>query len=401
MPRSRYASILIAFSLVVQLCVGIYFTGDARQLYPHEFARSLPPDAVPPPIYSIATPPEDVPPPYLWNRKPSGISISVLPAPSLATTPGPPQRSYQLWSYLNAGKRKSEGMLKMFGRREEDDEGVTLEMGRLRGAEPAGIELKLPPARRTKDLPRQSFNIEAPTADDGPGTIPGLAPPPPALMAARRGGIDMSVGWEEQLEAQHYRVEFNHPDLPDSPGEFSEENDFGIVVSEAFEEDAPNQYMPVLYPTPYPFPQPDDAPLGSGQIVDPPLPQTSVRGALAPLAPLVPGPEFPAQRRRTMPDIFAPRPRQEDNGSAEGIAKHKPNPVLDWIAKESGSRRGSRSTEPGASGSGTVWPWPRKLFGPMTLVYSPLVRRAHWVVTVRCAGVALAVTCAMALGFIR
>lgn len=292
-------------------------------------------------------------------------------------------------------------MLKMFGRREEDDDGVMLELGMRREAEPdAGIELKLPPARRTKDLPRRSFNIEAPSGSHESGTIPGLAPPP-AAMIGRRGAVDMTVGWEEQLEAQQYRLDFNQPDLPDSPGEFTEENDFGIVVSEAFEEDAPYQYMPTSYPPSYPFPQPDDTSPGSRQIVDPPLPQTSVRGALAPLAPLVQGSEFPVQWRRTMPDIFAPHPRQEDTGSAEGIAKHKPNPVLDWIVKESGSRRGSRSTEPGSSGSGTIWPWPRSLLGPMTLVHSPLVRRAHWAVTVRCGLVACVVTCGMTIGLVR
>ncbi|KAF8609870.1 hypothetical protein BDV93DRAFT_517100 [Ceratobasidium sp. AG-I] len=385
-------------------CLGVYSTGDARQLYPHELLRPLPSEIKPPPVYSLAPPPDEVPPPYSWNRKASGAS-TFLPPPILASSPVLPQRSYQPWSYLNVGRRKSEGMLRMFGRRESADDANTLEMGKRGETEhTGGIELKLPPPRKTKDLTRQSFNLEAPPTSDESGEMSGLAPPPPALTAVRRGAVDMSAGWEEQLESQQFHLQFSQSDLPDSPGDFTEENDFGIVVSEAFEEDGPHQYMPELYPPApsYPFPQPDEAPIAPRLSADPALPQTSTRGALTPLAPLVQGPEYAARWRRTLPDIFAPSARQEAAGSAEGFQRpHKSNPTLDWVTKESSSRRGSRSSDPEASGPTRMWPWPRRLLGPMTLVHSPLVRRAHWVVTVRCAGVALVVTCGMALGLVR
>lgn len=370
----------------------VYLTGDARQLYPHELVRPLPPDKTPPPVYSLAPPPEEVPPPYSCNRKPSVTSTSL---PTAVFTP--PQRSYQLRSYLEAGRRKSEGVLRMFGRREAEDDWKSLEMGiRSEIKMAGGIELKLPPPRRTKDPTRQSFNLEPPSVGDDVGTITGLSPPPLAVTATRRGAVDMSAGWEEQLESQRYRLQFSQSDLPDSPGEFTEENDFGIVVSEAFEEDAPYQYTPVLrHPTP--LPQADEAPASSQQTMDPPLPQTSTRGALAPLAPLVQGPECAARWRRTLPDILSPNARQEETNSERVPRSRKSNPTLVWAMKESNSRRGSRSSDPPTR----MWPWPRTFLGPMTLVYSPLVRRAHWVVTVRCAGVALVVTCGMALGLVR
>ncbi|KAF8599440.1 hypothetical protein BDV93DRAFT_526103 [Ceratobasidium sp. AG-I] len=374
-------------------CLAVYLTGDARQLYPHEIARSIPADNTPPPMYSLAPPLEEVPPPYS-NRKASSASASPLPPPILALSPVSPQRSYQPWSYIDAGRRKSEGMLRMFGRREDQEE--TIEMNRRNETEQTrGVELKLPPARRTKDLPRRSFNLEAPRASDESEAITGLAPPPLAVIAARRGGVDMSVGWEEQLQNQQHHLGLSQPELPDSPGEFTEENDFGIVISDAFEEDVSHPYMPVLHPpTPHPFPQPDSA--------DPALPQTSTRGALVPLAPLVQGPEYARRWRRTLPDIFAPNARQDEAASTSEFQRpRKSNPTLDWHTRESTSRRGSRSTDPKSSKPTLMWPWPRSLLGPMTLVHSPVVRRAHWTVTVRCAAVALGVTCGMALGLVR
>ncbi|KAF8603651.1 hypothetical protein BDV93DRAFT_606644 [Ceratobasidium sp. AG-I] len=384
-------------------CIGIYFIGDARQLYPHEAVRPLPVDIKPPPVYSLAPPSDEVPPPYLGNRKASGAP-TFLPPAILASSPVPPRRSYQPWSYLNVGRRKSEGMLRMFGRRESADDANTMEMGILSKTENTEeIELKLPPPRKTKDVTRQSFNIEAPSTGDESGAMAGLAPPPPALMAVRRGGVDMSTGWEEQLESRQFHLQFSQSDVPDRPGEFTEENDFGIVVSEAFEEDGPHQYSPVYPPTQsYPFPQPDEIPATPRSTVDPPLPQTSTCGALAPLTPLIQVPECAARWRRTMPDIFAPTPRQEEVGSADALKRPEiSNPTLDWVTRESSNRRGSRPLDQEASGPTKMWPWPRKLLGPMTLVHSPLVKRAHWVVTVRCAGVAMAVTCGMALGLIR
>jgi len=354
-------------------CVGVYFTGDARQLYPYELARPLPPDATPPPIYSLERPLEECPPPYASAGKPSLASTTLLP---FISTPMP-QPSYQPWAYLNAGRRKSEGVLKMFGWRGDKEEGgVDVEMdARSTMDRTAEMELKLPPPRRTKDLPRGAFGIELPSLA-GPSALP------PAVTALRRGAV---VGLQEELVdlgADQYRPY----ELPDSPGVFTEENDFGIVVSEAFDEDEPYPYTTVPYPI-----------SNEGSSSTEPGPTATT---LEPLAPLVPGPEYAAQRRMTTPDIFA-LGRMDETGSAEVLARlHKSSHTPEWVVKDdgTGSRRGSRDSQ--SEGKGTVWPWPRRLLGPMTMVRSPVVRRAHWAVTVRAGGVALVVTLGMVLGFV-
>ncbi|QRV99862.1 regulator of G protein signaling domain protein [Ceratobasidium sp. AG-Ba] len=355
-------------------CLGVYVTGDARQLYPHEFLRPIPPDAVPPPVYSVARPSEEGPPPYASSRKPSGASGTLLPTPAPVTLP---PHTHQPWKYFNGGRRKSEAvgkrkdsgsgvelkrrkseLARMFGRRIEEDleAGAVMSMDQERRMrETAEMSLKLPPARKTKDLPRQSLAMDVFPTDQLPA-------PPPAVALARRGAI---AGIEPDLEAR-FQVSFQTDELPTSP-EFTEENDFGIVVSEAFDEDDPHPYLSVFSPQPM-----DEvsavAESGSNPTtVDVPTP-------------MPPGPEYLAQRRMTMPDIFAPA------RSGNDIA-------LDWVLKETGK-------SPRRAEGSVMWPWPRRLLGPMTAVHSPVVRRAHWVVTVRCALVALVATAGMAFGMI-
>jgi hypothetical protein len=259
-------------------------------------------------------------------------------------------------------------VLKLFTRRGEDkDKPVDLE---------AVDRTQLPPPRKTKNLPRSSLAIDIEQAN-------GLGPALPPLvhrgtmvdLSVRQNAVvDLSAG----LEAAGFRPEAQ----PDSP--FSEENDFGIVVSEAFEEDAPETYS---YPDDGPTcPHPPTTPSPNADDLVVQQPSHSGWAALEPLAPLVQVPEYAAQRRRTMPDIFAP-----------GVSS------IQLTAVENESRRGSRSSEVEREREGSVLrsPWPRKLLGPMTLVHSPVVRRAHWVMTVRTAIIASVVTCGMTLGLLR
>ncbi|KAG8746931.1 hypothetical protein FRC10_003102 [Ceratobasidium sp. 414] len=325
-------------------CLGVYVTGDARQLYPHEFIRPVPPNIVPPPVYSLARPVDPpCPPSHASSRKTSAASGSLLPVTTV------PQRTY-------SGRRKSDGWCEGEGLgrsesgkwkdgRRKMSEGLVRMFGREAGvarptAESIEMELKLPPARRTKDLPRESFALEVLPPMEGP------TPPPVAITAARRGGI-AGLEWGPELEAGRFQVSFQPDERPDSPCKFTEENDFGIVVSEAFDEDEPDAYTPAHVP-----------PSESGS---------------EPATPVGPTSEYLVQRRMAMPDM----PAHTRTGS---------DPALEWTAKE--------------AGEGRVWPWPRRLLGPMTAVHSPIVRRAHWVVTVRTAFVALVVTMGMAVGLV-
>ncbi|KAG8724524.1 hypothetical protein FRC09_017625 [Ceratobasidium sp. 395] len=369
-------------------CLGVYVTGDARQLYPHEFVRPVPPDADPPPVYSIARTVDAPCPPssYVTSRRTSGASGTLLPVTSLPrrTFSGVGRRKSEggvgWWRRESRGttRRLSEGLIKMFGgrrdrRRDADREACSVEEGSTRTTEE--LEARLPPARKTKGLPRDSFALDVLSPMEGP------ALPPSALTAARRGGV-AGIEWgPSELEAGQYKVSFRPEERPDSPGDFSEENDFGIIVSEAFNEDEPYAYTPAL--------------------VIPPMTTDNVSAthestsgpttAVEPVSPVGPGAEYLAQRRMTMPDIFAPAPTDT---------------ALEWVLKE--ARRQAPPPDSGSAegggGSGSrdqrMWPWPRRLLGPMTIVHSPIVRRAHWEVTVRTAIVALVVTAGMALGLI-
>ncbi|KAG9082172.1 hypothetical protein FS749_007060 [Ceratobasidium sp. UAMH 11750] len=321
-------------------CLGVYVTGDARQLYPHEFVRAMQLGAVPPPVYSLARPVEPVWPPSVGSsRKASGASGLLVPITSV------PPRTYSgrrksegtgvgrcgNATWKDGGRRMSEGLVKMFGRRAGERKDWVEPTERI---EMGGLEL--PPARRTKDLPRESFTLEVLPPMDGPAALP------TALTAARRGGI---AGLEWEPEAGRFQAPFRPDEELDSPGGFTEENDFGIIVSEAFDEHEPYAYTPAHAPS-----ESDSGP-----------------------TPIEPSPEYLAQRRMTMPDIFVSARRGSDS-------------ALEWTAKDAGEAR--------------MWPWPRRLLGPMTAVHSPIVRRAHWAVTVRTAFVALVVTAGMALGLV-
>ncbi|KAB5595705.1 hypothetical protein CTheo_943 [Ceratobasidium theobromae] len=339
-------------------CLGVYVTGDARQLYPHEFARPLPPDTSPPPVYSLALPPNDATTDssYQHSRKPSTAS-HLLPLVSTPPLP-PPQPSHQPRAHLSSGRRASEGVLRLLTRRGED-KAETRSLDRA-----VDIEPRLPPARKTKNLPRSSLAMDVEQATGlGPALLPLSITSDRKTMMERRGTIvDLDVAQGR----------------PDSP--FSEENDFGIVVSEAYEEDAPEPFL-------YPDGQSPTTAVGSSSSAAGDESKAHSPSLLEPLAPLVQVPEYAAQRRRTMPDLFMP-----------GIPALMPS--LAVIDVE--SRRGSKSSDGDRDGTGDVrWPWPRKLFGPMTLVHSPIVRRAHWAMTIRTAIIASIVTSGMTLGLVR
>lgn len=363
-------------------CLGVWVTGDARQLYPHEVVRPLPADtAPPPPVYSIALPGEndgaDTPPAtYSFGRNPSNAS-HILP---FASPPTPPPRTYQpfRWSYLNTGRR-SEGMGRLFSRRGAQDftprdvEGMEMDGKVVEG--PAEIESKLPPPRQTKDLPRQSLVLDVEQANElRSGFLPFTVP----TETARRGAVvDLSAGWTLP-QAVGSQAASGPEGRPDSP--FTEENDFGIVVSDAYEGDSP------CYP-----PVPNEATSSRPAASEEPVAQPSGSGlTVEPLPPLIQAPECAGWRRRTLPELFAPG--APHGPSAESVGKSVP---------DSNSRRGSKTSTDDREAPVLQWPWPRKLFGPMTPIQSPVVRRAQWVITIRTAIVASAVTCGMALGLIR
>ncbi|QRV99621.1 regulator of G protein signaling domain protein [Ceratobasidium sp. AG-Ba] len=350
----------LGFSLALMClnkhCFAIYATGDARQLYPYENIRPLPSEhAHPPPVYSLGVPPQaddatPAPPPYepRLSRKTSGI-LSIM-------------------SGVTGGKRPSGNGVSvgMSNRRDEEDEametgGVVVELDTRRTVERAremDLRLPLPPARKTKDLPLRSL---------GPGTLP--------------------------------------TDPQDTPGlrVFTEDEDFGIVVSEAYEEDEV-----------YPFPifhlertqttsanenetGTETAPGSSGldplvsAHLEPPTPACSVP---EPTSLSAPAPVH--SRRGAMGDIFSfgvlPPPRP---------SKSPVSPAWEWVLTQARPESKQGDVESGDGGVVLMDPHWRSLFGPMTLVHDPLVRRAHWAVTVRCAMVGCVVVCGMAFGLIR
>ncbi|CUA68091.1 putative protein sll0005 [Synechocystis sp, PCC 6803 substr. Kazusa] [Rhizoctonia solani] len=313
-------------------CLVVFVTGDARQLYPHEMARPLPPDTIPPPMYSLALAPNGEESVYSFSRKASTTSnlLPLVHTPTLSV-PRP--------SYHSPGRKGSEPMVKLVPQRTEWE---MQPQDKNRKA-----EFQLPPARRTKNLPRTSLAVDVDQAN----------------------GLDPRMAVVDYATRQKAVVEWPIEDGVESPV-FTEENDFGIVISEAYEEDEPGPFLFPAFaedrpaPTTYSF---------TGLNEEPVQPHFISGTSPEPLAPLVQAPEYAAQRRRTVLDVFASEP--------------------------SGSRRGSKASE--VERVRKQWPWPRSFLGPMTLVHSPLVRRAHWVVTMRSAIVASVITCGLAIGLVH
>ncbi|CAE7179580.1 unnamed protein product [Rhizoctonia solani] len=356
------------------ICLGIYTTGDARQLYPWEIARPLPPGTVPPPTLSTAPVPNDrsTLSSFSFGRKPSTVS-HLLPLSTPPLSPQSPQSTYQ--PRTSGGRRWSEGVLKIWGRQKRE---ATLRSADHRALDRRdGVELddSLPPARKTKNLPRTSLALDIEQAN-GPmaGFLPTLsiAPTPsePTTFEVSYPRRNAAVDLASELQ-----VGFGPEGRPDSP--FTEENDFGIVLSDVYEADTPQE----PFHRPAPWTTFSTSTSNREEVVY----QEWKHGppeSLDRLAPLIQVPEAAVTRRQTMPDIYTP--------------------TIDTLTIDhpSMSRRGSRSSD--LEGGGELyWPWPRTLLGPMTLVHSPLVRRAHWVTIWRTAAIASVVTCGMTFGLIR
>ncbi|KAG8716195.1 hypothetical protein FRC11_007369 [Ceratobasidium sp. 423] len=205
-------------------CLTVYVTGDARQLYPWEIERPLPPDVVPPPVYSLApapAPDELIP---TSPRSPACYSL-LLTRPSLPTS----QHTYQ--SRVTEGKRWSEGALKMLGRCKDDDKSADLQA--LDRQTELGLLDRLPPARKTKDLPRNSLVTDAERAN----TLGQMTHSPVLTPSPKGSASDLSQRRNAvvDLPMELTMMRLGPEGQPDSP--FSEENDFGIILSEPFEED--------------------------------------------------------------------------------------------------------------------------------------------------------------------
>ncbi|KAG9121058.1 hypothetical protein FRC07_003152, partial [Ceratobasidium sp. 392] len=304
-------------------------------------------------------------------------------------------------------RRGGGGLLGLFGQKDgEDDDGemATVEAGIALEVDPRRtleqtreMEFKLPPARKTKDLSRQSFGLDAPAQ---PEIYPCL---------------QVDTGWDDEVSQGTITTTAGIAEY-----RFTEAEDFGIIISKAYEED--EEY-------PYPYPRDcsrvsieveggasggEDGVFGSSG-TDQPLMgvQVQVEGPTP-----IPGGKVAAtptpSRRSALPDIFsfaslsptAALPTTTSPTSPSGIPpKSKSTIALDWAlsqAKPVTSRRGSKQLDAEGEGGDIILMNPkwRTMFGPMTLVHDPLVRRAHWAVTVRSGVVASVVVCGMALGLI-
>ncbi|KAF8758300.1 hypothetical protein RHS01_02368 [Rhizoctonia solani] len=277
---------------------------DARQLYPWEIKRPLPPDVVRPPVYSLAPAPAPGPTDvesssYSCHRRRSNGS-SLLPTTSTAFSTS--ENTFGFHALLE--RRRGEGVLKMVGR----------------------------------PLCNNVLQVHQ------PATSPSSKGSSSELPQRRNAVVDLSMELMEMEER------------PDSP--FSEENDFGIVVSDAFDDEE----VPEVHH------------FSTALCLD--VASTSGQDVAVPSIQL---PEHAMQRRRTMPDVFAcvnPSIRHENDGL-----------TINLVTVE--TRRGSKSSEV-EQGPELYYPWARTLYGPMTLVHSSLVRRAHWVTTWRTAAIATA-----------
>ncbi|EUC59507.1 RGS domain protein, putative [Rhizoctonia solani AG-3 Rhs1AP] len=204
-------------------CLTVYVTGDARQLYPWETERPLPPEVVPPSVYSLTPAPA-----------PEGVMSTPTPYQQYLHYSSPLTcRSLSIHQHTHLARtlverRWSEGILKMLGR-DKGDDGSTV-LARKTEREPSN---QLPPARKTKGLARNSLTMDAEQVNtleqSGPASVLTTSPKDSAtdLSQRRNAVVDISM----ELAAMGSGAEGR----PDSP--LSEENDFGIVLSEAFEED--------------------------------------------------------------------------------------------------------------------------------------------------------------------
>ncbi|CAE6411090.1 unnamed protein product, partial [Rhizoctonia solani] len=353
-------------------CLTVYVTGDARQLYPWEMARPLPPDVIPPPVYSLAP----APAPDGVTLTPASSFNRYLGYSSLARLSLPIHRPRHQ-TRTSAGRRWSEDTLKMFAQRKDDDD-RSIHPDLDRKSEPQPLK-PLPPARKTKDLARTWLAMDAEQAnipgESGYALVHMPSPGDSATdLSQRRGAVvDLSV------------TGFGSQGRPDSP--FSEEHDFGIVISEEYEEDELPEMHHFSRPVqPYPT---SDLSYDEGLATQRPSCSTWVLDAprQPPIASLIQPPERVVQRRRTMPDLLEPLAASVRRGS-------------DALTIDLTTRRGSRSSET-EQGHELYWPWARKLYGPMTLVHSPLVRRAHWATTWRAAAISTFVAFGLTLGLIR
>ncbi|KAG8708839.1 hypothetical protein FRC09_001010 [Ceratobasidium sp. 395] len=480
-------------------CFVVWSTGDARQLYPHELVRPIPPElAKAPPVYSLDLPPQpgDTPlpsslppqphsPETRFGRVEALVGLGLGIEGRLGRKGSVPQQLGRKGSEPRLGRKGSEARL---GRKESDPRLVDQRIGRKaseprlgrkgsalfslassgggrrgsgggflgifgrneeeEGDEEAGavavdvpdprrtleqtreMDFKLPPARKTKDLTRPDV----------------LSQQPPPLPQPQ---IQIRSGWEDDV---HQFTVTSTADIGEY--KFTEDEDFGIVVSEAYEEDEdypyPREHHHHHHLRVSVEPEPvsggsggDESVPGSSTRADQPLMGIQVQTPEAPTAPVpvrdqnqnttTPAPS--SSRRTALPDIFSfaslsptaavtslnPPPSASSSTPFNAPPKYlKSTIALDWALSQarpgiSSSRRGSNQLDArrgskqldaegmtGESGDAVLMnPYWRTFLGPMTLVYDPLVRRAHWAVTVRCGVVAGVVCCGMALGLIR
>ncbi|CAE6420406.1 unnamed protein product [Rhizoctonia solani] len=298
------------------LCLIVFVTGDARQLYGHEIARPPPADTKAPPVYSLALVPNDAESTYSFSRKASTTS-NLLPLVNTPTLPQP-RPSYHSLVRLSSrrGSEPTTRLVSECAEREGQHDKIP--------DSTVKVEYQLPPARRTKNLPRASLAIDVEQANE-PGPRIGT--------------------WDTK--------------------------EYGGGVTKAFEEDSPGPY---LFAEADPPPAPANIVMAFAELNgEPAQPHVNSGSSPEPLAPLVQVPEYAVQRRRTLLELFS--------------------------TESNGSRRGSKASE--VERVRKQWPWPRRLFGPMTLVHSPLVRRAHWAVAMRSAIVASVITCGLTIGLVR
>ncbi|KDN43278.1 hypothetical protein RSAG8_06245, partial [Rhizoctonia solani AG-8 WAC10335] len=295
-------------------CLTVYVTGDARQLYPWEIERHLPPDVIPPPVYSLAPAPapDGVAPTPTHSYK-RYLRYSLPPArPSLPIH----QHTHQYRT--PAGRRWSEGVLNLLGRHKDDDKPTDFRAPD-RKTESGPLD-RLPPARKTKDLARSSLVMDIEQAK-----ALGQSGHTSVLTLSPKGSVT-------DLSERRNAVGLGPEGRPESP--FSEENDFGIVLSEAFEEDeVPEMHHFSNLPQPYSASilTHDEGFATQRSPCSTRAPDLSRQVAVASL---IQPPEYAVQRRRTTPDLLAPIAPNVRRGS-------------DPLTIDMTIRRGSKSSETG------------------------------------------------------
>ncbi|KAG8683643.1 hypothetical protein FRC08_014160, partial [Ceratobasidium sp. 394] len=303
-----------------------------------------------------------------------------------------------------ASRRGSLGFLGMFGRKAEGEDqddairaaesGMAIEMDTRRTMVQAReMHLKLPPARKTKDLPIRSL-------------APDALPEANSYPVPQQDWTGLRPHWEDEATSTVDITEYR----------FTEAEDFGIVVSDAYEAD--EDYYPHLHPVRTLSAEGEGAGGGGAgasggeesvpgsSTVDKPL--VSLQVQVRTPTPVPENTPRSSSRRGALPDIFSFGTPPPTPSSAR---KSKSNPALDWVMSQARTtppnkspdvRRGSRhDLEAEDDPVALMNPRWRTMFGPMTLIHDPLVRRAQWALTVRCWMVAGVVACGMSLGLIR